>query len=1727
MDNKSDFILLTLNADSMYSQEALSPAFNRVLQSFYTHLSTSPNQNIANLLRNLVNPPSVANVPNILQQLKNLAIGENFLLRDGGGESAVLIYKFKKESTETLSFSLCSLGIKLTERNAALTILDSNERLEDITHTFNLNSDKADIELTSLITHAIKLVYQGRRYGPDELTGLQRNLGFLHPTIRIQMDQTPVALLQRQSYFVHALYRLLGDCVADRIALEQCLLRFVGATILQSPMIAQRYPELYKQAITNHIAYFHLTTCENETTKKHETHLLQTALQQINLSRSFKIDIKREDQPTVTSLAYHALQSTPPARNRSQLGSRTTNVPDVPFLSRDSVTSPLRDATQFHQLLDDHARYHNGWAMMSIEYFILRCPLPMQADGKPHPSYQTLQPSDWKAFGNALERIGQHYTRAMETHLQGKQTPKAWVTLCTMVFLRSHCHQQENKGYSIQPLVQDILHQLISKIAMLPHVSTYHPDFDQRWQTLVTLCVPNNSRNFSETYRDLLQTSSDYSAIQSAVTRANTLSLKKQNQTPMEYYFAYAAQFPDAVQKFNDALQLELFLSNCLAALMLSRHIPQEFFWQYNSISTPLYGLSYSIDNSILNNEKFITTSKERCNKGSLTAIALRSKYVYMLTARSYPPEPYSSNTVQVKPQYGDKDRPMTPEDITLRQMLQFGFKDNPIPLVLDHYFSAIHDLATPDTQDFVLENVLLGRALSPYIRQTAQFAPYLTLFDAFIEKGLKHFETNTHRLSQTSLFFIQLALLNNTYLALDARYDQGNRLLTLLQSLNHWIASHRENHAISASLHQYRLSLILTLKELAPNDNTHFDDAFLSYGYLKIHRNLEKTETLVEKTEQEKSHYQFQCWLQQAFEQHVTPDLIHRLAVQIELPLEAEDQISIAHRDRIEILRDSDVIFVFRLDLAIFLNAEGLRYTSIPEDIRKHPILAYLNQTAQYCFCDVTHSLVELAHDSHETRLEFLGQQVNVYQSHVVFGQKAQYQLIPLNTLGRTGITFQMSVLPLSFNHSWDKYKFSDHLRCWMSLTHPCAYIMHHDKVMYTVTTDKIVFHDPNNAATEFLHYGGNQNQIKPLENPNYCHMHLNPTTKVGHMHLVRYPGLSFEIAETTLYFVHHDQRYIQILKGETLFTAAANVSHLQFQHTDNPTQRIALLTVRAFSRSYTTNDYIGKSNQSDVDSDLKTVIYDVDPSTSLLRTHNASDALFLAYVYTATYDHDKAIATLNTLNLVELQTSRDEVTFLEWMIGITDGNEKHLAACQLKAFSLYARCIQEKQSGKIDHKDRLLPLLPTIANAYRVYLEHIHTLPRMYLLDDLAIDGLERFFAQQSKTPLREKKLISRRASVEEKEVRTYFDLPDTFDNDLFHRPNGNVSLPTAANQLTSVFQESDFPKYFAAFVQMTQSKDYKAQILSFCKAYLQYDPYSSFAKALYHLCHQTLPSNSKKADAITINRQTQTFSYHAITTSTTTLLLDKPNTSIVPTTALLSLQPNLEPITAMTQFMQTHYSEFHETFQSLDAEYYDALGQANTDTEFGNIKLTYFSRKLDLMRDTFGDSEARNILVSQLERSRSDLNHKQQLSWALALECANKPLQNQYYYLIEAGLFSLVTEEELMRCYATRSFDTYAAITTLTDPSAIQHLHQNIHIAMIATLQHQQFQRLITELTSVQNQPAEIVRWGKLLDLMLREHVPELNNRTDMIHLEVTKNIMIRPEQKRMADTGQDHE
>lgn len=1721
--NNSEFSYITLNSNTMYEQESVLSTFDKVLRQFIDHLTQSGELVLAHSLRHLTIKQTDLSPQQSSQKILNLPVGEVYMLRNYASgyrvDGNLYIYQFKKESADTLSLVVYSSGEQ--KADLALTLLHSSENSYVSKHMLKLSACTESDELTRLLTKLMEST------GSSAESDLIRGLKFLHAETQIKLEQHNPLLLQGKSYFVRTMYRVLYDFVHDKTTLEKCLVSFVQKTILNSRDIAKDSPYLCKRAITNLVAYFQYITWEDEQTKQANAHELIQHLNTLNLSQNFKIS-QEHSKLSPMILRSGVLETKQPMRN-AQSCRRVTSSPHYLISDRTEVKNPLEEARHFCQILEDQRLDRSVGRRINTEYFMLRYPLPKQENEVEHAVYRSMRSEDWKQFGICLEQIGTHYLQLFDANLNKQQTPKFWVTLCTIIILRSYSHKKELADASFHPIVEILFGEMVSKVKFLPHISTYNPDFDRRWRALCLLFKSDSNRNLNqeitEIYTRILKRSDNFYAIEIQTNEDNALKGKREIKQLLEYYLNSGFgknKFPDTDQKFIQALEVEKFFAACFKALNLASYSRTDLSYYYD-LNTPLSNMQCKFSVELLNQPGFITKTKEACKPESLVSIALRKKYINSVSvSRWASPKVYDSNVIQITPHQGANDRRMVPADITLRQMLQFDLADNPMPFVLNHNFSRVNELSSIDRQYYVLEQLVHGQNLLNFLRSPGSFKQYLKHFDAFIEKGLKHFENHAHQLSQNSLFFIQLAMRVNIYIA---HYGTNERLTGLLKRLDGWIKTHRNYPTLSASLHQYRLAIIISLKQLYPSDTRYFNEAFVSYGYLKIHRNSERSDTFVERIEHADLDYQFQFWLHQTFDRNVTPDLIRMLAEQIDLPIEADDLVQIESSGAIVIKRDGQPIFYFDVQLFVFLNHEKLIYSSIPEVLANHPILTYLNKTPLYCFCNVDHTIFVLVHDVDETRIEFdVNKSVGVYQSLNISGKKSSYQLIPLFTSNSVNRKFSFSENHLRL--SSNTY-FSEEFRCWGSLEQRIAYITHHGRIIYTLE-DHMTYHDPIHSSVQYLFHTGHENNLNHFEDPRYCHIHIDPITKKGHILFVRHPELKLEIEGETIYFTHQGQRYQQILEGISPFSPAADVSHFLFKQITKPDVGLALLTVRAFRRySYNTSKYLINCNKVG-SSDVTTMVCQYDPDTGRLSPYNAVDAIYLAYVYAATYDYDKAIEVLKSISPIELSTSEAEIQVLQWLLDLSTGDEARLFSCQLKAFVLYVRCIQEKQSGNFYCKKSIEGLFEKISERYNFYIENNAYLPNIYLLKDIEINSLESFFSAQSSS-LRAKKKRTLEVSLQEIYISTYDSLPSEFEANLLYEPFGNQSEDEALAHLNSDIKSEDFPKYFACYVRMTQSSNVqnKQKILNFCKIFYSYGSGSytdqAFVGTLYRLCKQKVNLSSGIVPATILKEDVEPFSLNKLKAINSVSTLSKPTMRIAVSSEQVLLTPFLEPVIALRLFMQKEYADFYQQYQALDLAYKNALNPETTEEQYGQLKLHYLTEKLDLMQRFFSDKAARAEFLEKLDQQKQIIIKTGKGYWEQALKQANKSLVQNKYYLIQSGHYELLTEHDLMRCYAASVLSVYTEATFLTEFETIQDLHTKIHRAMLATLEFQQFHRLSEELTEgLRETKSEKIRWGKLLDLMIREHEPTLQTRSEMIHLEVTKNIMIRPDQKQMADT-----
>jgi hypothetical protein len=1716
MPNILSFIYTSLNSYSNYATKNKPDTFDKVLKDFHDYLEDhSP---IKPYLAQLMAQHSVQMAAEISHAIVGMPIGETYLLQQSvqvqyySALHSNIIIKFKKESETVVSMQLYDTEYQknreLNNTKLNITNLDASVNAPVVTRQFE--SNKTD-ELTRFLIHILK----SEKDRENSLTdSLSKNLEFLQSDIQITNESFDTNQLHGQTYFMRALYRMLHDLV-DPQHLERELLGFVRWNIAENTEIKSNHPFLYREAINNHIAYFQMASCDSRDQKN------QYAKELLAL---------QDNTALYKAVPYSEIEF-------SKLSCNTFNIQIEP-ISVLSITQDKPRASQIiirkpsnllksAQALCDHLSQNendNTGCMTSIEAFLLDCPISNVSD------LNYMQKKQWIELGRYLEQIAEHYFNALQNHLNNHQTPKIWIAVCSIILLRSQCFDMEESGFSINPFVNSLLSILLSKIQLLPHLSTYDPRFDERWKLIgdhtrtTQQTIPKDydinykfNNALIEQYDTLLETTDDFRALALSVADANRSKSKFEQQTPFLYYIQsiYETDHHSArKEKIQQMEKLEQFFSRCFNQLIVSDSpIPSLEKNSFNSINTPLYQSHYYISafSNFFTKPAFILATKEVCSENSLFSIALRAPFRHAVDNK-----PISSNSVQLSPHVGENDRAMTPEDLTLHRMLQYSLLDNPLPSLLSYYSGKMNELSNIDAQYYCFENLLCGRVLLPFMQEPS-FAEYLDHFDAFIRRGLKQSEIKRNELTPESLFFIKLAMHMYAYIARSRHFGACDRLHNLLSQITDWIAKNKKDTDISAHLHQYRLFIVSILHDIDPQNQRLFADAFVSYGYLNVHAVL--PQTVFEKTEQAQLYQQFQYWLQNTKSQ-VTDDLICALAAAIEIDLTLEKKIT--HKDDLVIINLGDNTVYFDLTSCVFLNAQGLRYSSIPQAIQKHPILAYLNQKPRYCFYNHDCSIIALAQDETQTTLHFTDEKVSVYRTLTIDGEPKRCALIPLPGSSDNKITFYNPPLFLHINR-WEtrQHHFANEHQCWVSASEQTAYITQNDAIIYTIKNNTVYYKEPIESKLLCLHSTKALNSFEDLK---FCHARIDDK-KNGSFELIRYPQLALSVVKNKIYMPYKEHFYqLKNTLHPSLFTNSAHVSHLLFCSTEEPERQIAVLTVRKFDKKGLYNsEVIEQSNQSSNDEStlLNTIVYDVDNETLDLVTHNAYDALFLAYVYTATYDYERALRTFQSIPVAELTGSQEEITILEWFTQLEIGESKCLAACQLHAFSLYTRCVQEKLNGQLSFKNRILDLSGRIVTCYHFYHENKNYLPDVYRLDTSAIQSLNHFFTDYTPINLFEKQVTH--LALEKAENKLYIStwytgLSQAAEKNLLSSVHGRFTDQEALQHLHSEATTDVLNKYLPNYVRMTQSSQYRPFILQFCKQYLISTSQSNIARILYFLCDSTVDLNKTIAlEDVPSAFDTKGYEYTKIQETQHSVRLTEETIENIPLAP-----PERVETQRLKRFMEQNHNEFYNHHLALvQNDSTSSLTTMSTE-ELGALKLKLSLDKIGLIKSYFEDEAQFNSLLLNLNEQKDIIEHALNQQWEFARLHANSQLLTTQSYLIQAGRVRLLADHDLMLCYATANAGAYAS-KTLLNHEQVSTLHNTIHQAMMLAIECAQFQRLIDEL----NNGVDRINWEKLLDLMTREHVNDLQSQPDMIVLEYTKKIMIRLDQKEIADRLAQHE
>ena len=694
------------------------------------------------------------------------------------------------------------------------------------------------------------------------------------------------------------------------------------------------------------------------------------------------------------------------------------------------------------------------------------------------------------------------------------------------------------------------------------------------------------------------------------------------------------------------------------------------------------------------------------------------------------------------------------------------------VPLTLDYFTRHVERLSDEALQRYVEANIF-----QPGLLQNAsKNSSFIPQFDHFLETGHRYFmKVGQH--TRASLFFIRQNFLVSRYLCLSKDPTGLLRLEQIQNELERQLLLPNEPD-VTFVLQEYLFLTIMARiesKGLVPSEAV-FKQVFHAYFYLNSHTNPLILEDTSHGVELACEVAKFQC-LVRAQSQDCILNTVEGV-LRTEKCMGASDTLLSQQFPVLEVF-DSQNQPQYQVNVILGkLFEKGLARSGLPLVLKNHPLIQQLGlQNVQECSMNVNKTYFILQVDGREVRLFCIYARLIIQKDWLVQGQSYGYELQALTPNHEAQLANWM-MAPMTT--TLPRILIDGSMNYWQSETIADSGLLVQDNVpIYSIRGDKIkVLNEQcNETDYELVSYDP---QLSPIfsafESHDFIIIHASPShTRIM---LPRF-DLAFEVNATGL--VHHETKESVIACVSPIHP---DVAGLVLQ---KGTASRYLVPVARF---YATSVKAIQGGEYPVIHDMNGTIADVclseqwkkRPPLSTPLWHyqnsehyvsfrlkdgepvadNVADSLYLAYIYLATDQTEKAWKTLEDCKtrLGGLTGDPAELKYISWIVNesphvlLTQQNKEerekpirktvNYVACQLKAMSLV--CDYLWLDGHFDLKKPEVSSHKT-ANEEYALLEHEKLEEFINALPDTIYHAFTRYQIMDRNTPYYHQLNISER--------------------------------------------------------------------------------------------------------------------------------------------------------------------------------------------------------------------------------------------------------------------------------------------------------------------------------------------------------------------------------------------
>lgn len=660
-----------------------------------------------------------------------------------------------------------------------------------------------------------------------------------------------------------------------------------------------------------------------------------------------------------------------------------------------------------------------------------------------------------------------------------------------------------------------------------------------------------------------------------------------------------------------------------------------------------------------------------------------------------------SANMIQLEPirSTDDSAKQITQSDIIARDYAYLrSVPSFQVALTLDYFTRNINKLEAETDQRYVEANIfqpglLLKACLSP---------DFFTGFDSFINTGLRYF-TKGGQHTKNSLFYIRLNYLVSHYLSQNNDQRGLMRLKEQQEELMQQITL-PNTPEVAYALNQY-LFLNLMAQIEQGEDQTHlFEPALRAYFYIKGHTNHHILEDATHRFEVDKTIAQFQFLMKTIPESKIQKTIKETLA-HSEQPIPDYSTIRGTFPSYNLINAAGKITCSFNAQSGMLFE-KNLARSGVPLAIQNHPLIRHLNlQNINECLSSADGTFMILSQQEQEVHLHYRRDNLTIHQEWQIDGQKSYYELQAL-TADHPAALAHKGIKPI--NADLPKNLIDGSINYWKHLSRPNTGILVKDNVpIYSIENGIISALDTDGKrnGSQLIPAPKSSAPLNAFESSEFIVTETNGMTT--QIKLPRY-NLTFEDRPHSPTLINQQTGEQVINSPSPVHPAVAGLilqSSAQHQRYIVPVKRFYATEVNAReSEMYPINhdieDTIAHTEMEQHWKDqpsLNKPMWHYNNSEQYISfqlkngepvADKVTDALYLAYIYLATDQPEKAWATLEDCHtrLGGLTGDPAELTFIFWICKelphiLQAEKEQHKSAtrkgppyvaCQLKTLSL-----------------------------------------------------------------------------------------------------------------------------------------------------------------------------------------------------------------------------------------------------------------------------------------------------------------------------------------------------------------------------------------------------------------------------------------------------------------------